>query len=256
MKKEQIQMEFARQADKMASAPAFRSQTVLERMAAAVAASPGGRVLDLACGPGIVAEVVAPLAGEIVGVDLTPAMIRLAEQRFIDAGLTNGRFLVAPAEQLPFADDSFAVVVTRLSLHHFPDVHQVLAEVRRVAAPNGTLIVADVISTEDPGEADLHNALEKLRDPTHVRMLSRAMLRSGLEQNGFEMLNEETWEQERSFGEWAQIVADPGRTAPLLQVMKSLARCSQQAGINLREVSGEVHFTHTWLLTTAICRKG
>jgi len=256
MEKEQIQMEFARQADKMANAPAFRSQTVLERMAAAVAASPGRKVLDLACGPGIVAEAVAPFAEQLVGVDLTPAMIRLAEQRFIDSGLTNGRFLVAPAEQLPFADNSFEVVVTRLSLHHFHDVHRVLAEVRRVTAANGTLIVADIISSEDPGEADLHNALEQLRDPTHVRMLTRTMLRSKLEHAGFEVLNEESWEQERKFGEWAQIVADSNRTAPLLQVMKSLARCTQQAGINLRELSGEVHFTHTWLLAKAMCRKG
>ena len=256
MEKEQIQKEFARQADRMASAPAFRSTIVLEHMAAAVAACPGGRVLDLACGPGIVAEAVAPFARELVGVDLTPEMIRLAEQRFIDSGLTNGRFLVAPAEQLPFSDDSFDVAVTRLSLHHFLDVHRVLTELRRVMAREGMLIVADVISAEDPGEADLHNALEQLRDPTHVRMLSRTILRSKLENSGFAVLSEESWDQERRFGEWAQIVGDPNRTAPLLQVMKSLAHCRQQAGINLREVSDEVYFTHTWLLVKATCRKG
>jgi ubiquinone/menaquinone biosynthesis C-methylase UbiE len=256
MEKEQVQKEFTRQANGMTNAPAFRSRTVLERMAALVAAGPGRRVLDLACGPGIVAEAVAPYASELVGVDLTPAMVRLAEQRFTDSGLTNGRFLVAPAEQLPFTDDSFAVVVTRLSLHHFSDVQQVLAEVRRVMAAQGTLIVADVISAEDPGAADLHNALEQLRDPSHVRMLSRTGLRSELENAGFTVQSEESWGQERSFGEWAQIVADPSRTAPLLQVMKTLARSGQQAGINLREVSNEVHFTHTWLLVKAMCRKG
>jgi ubiquinone/menaquinone biosynthesis C-methylase UbiE len=256
MEKQQVQREFARQADSMANAPAFRNRTVLERMAALVAACPGQRVLDLACGPGIVAEVVAPFASELVGVDLTPAMVRLAEQRFTDSGLTNGRFLVAQAEQLPFADDSFAVVVTRLSLHHFPDVQQVLAELRRVMAAHGTLIVADVISVEDPGAADLHNALEQLRDPSHVRMLSRTTFLNELEKAGFSIQSEESWEQQRSFGEWAQIVADPSRTAPLLQVMKSLVSGRQQAGINLREVSGEVHFTHTWMLAKAMCRKG
>lgn len=235
----------------MASAAAFRAESVLGRVASAIGPHPAGRILDLACGPGIVAEAVAPLASEIVAVDATPEMVRLAAARFARAGLANGRFHVALAESLPFGAAEFDVVVTRLSFHHVPDVSAVLSEVRRVLSPQGRLIAADVLSSEDPGDAALHNALERLRDPTHVRMLTRAAFRQVLRSAGFEPISEEAWEQERSFSEWAQIVAEPARTEPLCEVMRALARAGQHAGVKLREEAGEVRFTHTWLLAVA-----
>ncbi len=248
---EQIRSEFTRQAGPMSTAPAFHADAVLGRLAKAVAAAPVGRILDLACGPGIVAEAVAPLAAELVGVDATPEMIRLAGERLAKAGLANARFQVALAESLPFGAAEFDTVLTRATFHHFPDLPAVLAEVRRVLRPQGRLVVADVLSSDDPGEAGLHNALERLRDPTHVRMLSRKEMRSALCSAGFDPLSQEVWDQERSFAEWARIVADPSRTDPLHEVMRALARAGQHAGMGLREVAGEVRFTHTWLLVVA-----
>jgi ubiquinone/menaquinone biosynthesis C-methylase UbiE len=249
--REKVRTEFTRQASAMSLAAAFRAESALGRLLKAVAAVPAGRVLDLACGPGIVAEAVAPLASELVGIDATPEMIRLAEDRFAKAGITNGRFQVALAESLPFGGAEFDVVMTRLSFHHFPDIPAVLSEVRRVLRPQGCFILADVLSSDEPAEAALHNALERLRDPTHVCMLTRAAFRQALFSAGFELVSEEVWEQERSFPEWAQIVADPSRTEPLHEVMRALARAGQHAGVRLREEAGEVRFTHTWLLVMA-----
>lgn len=251
MDRKQIREEFNRQAERMAHAPAFHAQTILSWFVTAVAASPPGKVLDLACGPGIVAEVVAPHAGELVGVDLSPEMLRLAEQRLAMAGLANSRFIMAPADQLPFDAGTYDTVVTRLSLHHFPVVSSVLAEVRRVLTSRGRLILADIHSSDDPGEAELHNALEQLRDPTHVRMLSRSELRRELESAGFEISSEASWEQPRRFGEWAKVVDDPSRTGSLFVVMRSLARQGVSAGIDLRETANDIGFTHTWSMMIA-----
>jgi ubiquinone/menaquinone biosynthesis C-methylase UbiE len=251
MDSKQIGDEFNRQAERMANAPAFHVKTILDWFVTAIAASPPGKVLDLACGPGIVAEVVAPHASELVGVDLSPEMLRLAEQRLAMARLGNCRFIMAPADQLPFEDDTYNTVVTRLSLHHFPVLSSVLAEVRRVLSPHGTLILADILSSEDPGEAELHNALEQLRDPTHVRMLSRSELRRELESAGFEISSETTWEQPRRFEEWAKVVDDPSRTNSLFVVMRSLARQGVSAGIDLREIANDIGFTHTWSMIKA-----
>jgi ubiquinone/menaquinone biosynthesis C-methylase UbiE len=249
--RERVRTEFTRQAGAMSLATAFHAESVLTRLSKAVAAVPAGRVLDLACGPGIVAEAVAPLASELVGVDATPEMIRLAEDRVAKAGMTNARFQVGLAESLPFGDAEFDVVLTRLSFHHFPDVPAVLSEVRRVLRPQGCFILADVLSSDKPAEAALHNALERLRDPTHVRMLTRAAFRQALFSAGFGIVSEEVWDQERSFPEWAQIVADSLRTEPLQEVMLALARAGQHAGVRLREEAGELRFIHTWLLVIA-----
>jgi ubiquinone/menaquinone biosynthesis C-methylase UbiE len=247
----EIQSEFTRQAKQMASAPAFHTQAVLERLRQAVGASPSDRILDLACGPGIVAETVSPHVREVVGIDATPEMIRLVRERFAMAHLTNGRFEVASAEWLPFEAGEFDQVLTRLSFHHFPDVAAVLAEIRRVLRPGGRMIVADVVSSEDADQSALHNSLERLRDPTHVRMLSSTELLQVIHGAGFSVMHEERWQQQRSFGEWAAIIADPTRTQPLEQVMRVLARAGEGAGISLREEAPDLLFTHTWLLVTA-----
>lgn len=246
-----VQKEFSRQAEPMATAAAFQATDVLGRIAAGLGTEKFARILDLACGPGIVTEAIAPCANEIIGVDVTPKMIELAEARARKANLTHAKFQLAPAEQLPFPDAHFNAIVTRLSFHHFVDLPLVLKELRRTLTPHGRLVVADLISSADPAEAKLHNALEILRDPTHIRMFPHAELLIHLKNAGFTLLTESAWQQPRNFTEWASIVADPTRTAPLHEVMRSLAQAGKTAGINLREIAGEVLFDHQWVLLVA-----
>jgi ubiquinone/menaquinone biosynthesis C-methylase UbiE len=249
---QQIQAEFTRQAVHMASAPAFQVQVQLGRLVKALGDAKLHRVLDLACGPGVLAEALAPHVREVVGIDATLEMIRLAWDRFEKARLTNGHFETAAAEELPYAAAQFEQVLTRLSFHHFDDVPGVLSEVRRVMRPTGRLIVADVISSEEPAEAALHNSLEKLRDPTHVRMFSGSELLDLLRVEGFRVMHHESWRQSRTFPEWAAVIGDPDRTEPLENVMRVLARAGESAGIKLHEESGELRFAHTWLLAIAM----
>jgi ubiquinone/menaquinone biosynthesis C-methylase UbiE len=244
-----VREEFGRQAALMDAAPAFREEGTLRRIQEAVGRP--GRVLDVACGPGIVAEALVGVAREIVGVDATPEMVALSRERLRKVGAPGASFHEGAAEGLPFEDRSFDAVVTRLSLHHFPRVPAALAEMRRVLRPGGRLVVADVVSPGDAADAALHNALETLRDPTHVRMLGPGEIPALVEAAGFSPLDTQTWTQEREFGEWAEIVADPARTAPLAEVFRALARVGRPRGIRLREETGVVRFTHTWLLVTA-----
>lgn len=246
-----VQSEFAHQAKQMASASAFQAAPVIEWMVKAVGSSPSDVVLDLACGPGIVAEALAPAVRGVVGIDLTVEMIGLAHERFEKASLRNGLFSAAAAEWLPFARGCFDQVMTRLSFHHLVDVAQVLLEIRRVLRPGGRLILADVVSSDVEEESALHNSLEKLRDPTHVRMFTRAELLNLIDLAGFELLHEQSWQQERSFLEWAWIIADATRTEPLEQVMRALGRAGRTAGIALREEGGVLLFTHTWIMVVA-----
>lgn len=235
----------------MASAPAFHAEPSIVRIVNALAGAGTDHVLDVACGPGIVAEAVAPHVRTITAIDATPEMIRLAQMRFKNAHLRNGHFKVASAERLPFRAGQFHQVIIRLSFHHFTDVPAVLEQIRRVMRPEGRLIVADIVSSEDADESALHNSLEKLRDPTHVRMYSAGNLLDIMQFGGFQVVHHESWRQARAFPEWAAIIADPARTGPLENVMRALARAGQDAGIELREESGEVRFAQTWLLVIA-----
>lgn len=246
-----IRDEFARQADAMASAPAFTAEDVLERFRDAVGPRTTGSVLDLACGPGILAAALAPLAGLIVGVDITPEMVRLADARCRAAARGNARFLEAPAEALPFAAATFECVVTRLSIHHLPAPGDVLREVHRVLKPDGRLVLADVVSSPDRSESRLHNALEHLRDPSHVRMWPEPELLQAVADAGFTVVSASRWPQRRRFDEWAAIVGNARSLGALEVVMRALAGAGLTAGIDLR-VSGEsLEFVHQWLLVVA-----
>jgi SAM-dependent methyltransferase len=131
-------------------------------------------VLDVACGPGLVACAAGVRARHVVGVDLTPAMIEQARALQSRLGLRNVEWILGDASCLPFSADTFSVVLTRYSLHHFTDPVTVVAEMVRVARPGGSVVVADLVLP--PGKASAYDAMEKLRDPSHVRVLSNAEL--------------------------------------------------------------------------------
>ncbi len=137
--------------------------------------TPRDEVLDVACGPGLVACEVARVARHVTGIDLTPAMIDQAREQQRSLGLTNLTWAVGDAQPLPFPDDTFDRVVTRYTFHHFTDPAGVFAEMVRVCRPGGRVTVCDVFTTS-PEQAELYDRLEKARDPSHTHALQLAEL--------------------------------------------------------------------------------
>ena len=127
-------------------------------------------VLDVACGPGLVACAFAGVARHVTGIDLTPAMIAQAKKLQESKGLTNMTWQVGDVLPQPFADAAFSLVITRYSFHHFLDPQAVLAEMVRVCAPGGTVMVVDVVLP--PEKVEAYNRMEKLRDSSHTRALT------------------------------------------------------------------------------------
>ena len=118
--------------------------------------------------------------------DLTPQMLTTAAQRVAPRpALDNVTFREGTATELPFADAAFDAVVTRLSVHHFDRPGRAMSEIFRVLRPGGRFVLADVISSELPAEAELQNAIEILRDPSHVRMLPGSELAALVRGAGF-----------------------------------------------------------------------
>jgi SAM-dependent methyltransferase len=140
-------------------------------------------VLDVACGPGIVTCEFAKHAGHVTGVDITPAMIEQAKKRQQEHNLENLSWKVCDAVPLPFADNSFSLVITRYSFHHLLAPGEALSEMIRVCKPGGRVMVADVAMESSKSEAYDH--LEIMRDPSHTHALTQEefaelFLKSGL----------------------------------------------------------------------------
>jgi SAM-dependent methyltransferase len=115
------------------------SQAVRHLLDAAQLTS-GSRALEVGCGPGHITAMMAETGATVTGVDLVPAMIETA--RRLHPGIA---FVEANAEQLPFADDAFDVVLVNFSIHHFARPDVVCAEIRRVLTPGGRFVFAGPI---------------------------------------------------------------------------------------------------------------
>jgi ubiquinone/menaquinone biosynthesis C-methylase UbiE len=248
---ERTRREFARQAAGFAASAATTDQAQVARLVEAVGGRAHGRVLDVACGPGIVTSALAARAQAVVALDLTPQMLERAKERCAKAGRANVVFKEGSATALPFADATFDAVVTRLSFHHFPEPRVALKEMLRVLRRGGALGIADVVSAEEADKSELQNAIEALRDPSHVRMLSAPELIALIAQSDVAIERQETWDKARELDEWLGIVANPERVAPLRTVVRALAAAGEDAGMGLRLSEGAVHFFHRWQLVAA-----
>ncbi len=246
-----VREEFTRQAETFSVSAATTDAALTQRFLSALGEAVQKSVLDLACGPGILSAAIAKGAREVVAFDLTPQMLKKAAQRCLEAGVDNVTFREGNATELPFADAAFDAVVTRLSVHHFDRPGRVFEEIFRILRPGGSFVIADVISSEVPAEAELQNAIEILRDPSHVRMLPGSELTSLVSGAGFAIESLTTWDKPREFGEWMGIVNDASRVPPLRAVVRALASAGASAGMGLSVEGNEIRFFHRWNLIAA-----
>lgn len=166
-----VRESFTTQAQAFASNPWITDEQRIARLVAAARLTGNERVLDIATGPGYIAEAFAKAAREVVGMDLTDAMLAIARERTARRGLTNISFLTGDALHLPFEDNQFDLVVCRLALHHVTKPGLVVREMSRVCRSNGTVLVEDIYASEHRARATYQDRWEVLRDASHVRAL-------------------------------------------------------------------------------------
>lgn len=126
-----IRGEFTKQAALFSASSAMTNEGALALLVAFAGASAADTVLDVACGPGIVACAFAEVVDHATGIDLTPAMVEQARALQARKRLTNVTWAVGDITPLPYADESFSIVTSRYAFHHFPDPHAVLLEMKR-----------------------------------------------------------------------------------------------------------------------------
>src|SRR6185369_10613784 len=151
------------------------------------------RALDAGCGTGHTALAFAPHLAEVVALDLTEAMLAQGRKLARDRGITNIKFERGDVERMPFPDASFDIVTSRYSAHHYPHPQIALREFARVLKPGGTFLLVDVVSPDAAAQDTFLNAIELLRDPSHVRDHTIEQWQRMFEATGFTSEALATW---------------------------------------------------------------
>ena len=171
---------FGETAAAIAAVQDMRGEETERRLARLLPLTGEERALDVGTGAGAIAIGLAPLVLEVVGIDLVPELLGEARKR----APANVSFIEGDAYALPFPSDSFDLVATARTLHHVQRPELVLAEMRRVLRPGGTMLVVDQLAPGDPLAAIELNRFERARDESTTRILADVDLRGLFDSNG------------------------------------------------------------------------
>jgi len=243
--------QFTRQATVFSTAPTITDEDALKMIIEAARPVPGDRLLDVACGPGLVVCAFAPHVHEATGIDMTPAMLERARKLAAEKRLTNIAWRHGDVYSLPYDDASFTIVTTRFSFHHFLDPAAVLREMVRVCAPGGRAIVVDDYASEDPTKAAEFNRLEKLRDPSHSRCLTLTELKGLFCAAGFPEPDAAFYELR---GDVPSLLArsfpNPGDDLEIIEMFKASA-ANDRLGIPVRVDADNIYYAYPVVILAA-----
>lgn len=147
--------------------------------------APTEKVLDVACGTGEFEQLILTEHSEqnMVGVDISEKMLAIAQQKL--QAYPNVTLSLASAEHLPFADQSFDVIVSASAFHYFENPAIALAEMKRVLKPNGKIMILDWC--KDYLLCRICDLILKVTDPAHQQCYTQAELHGFLTASGFDI---------------------------------------------------------------------
>jgi ubiquinone/menaquinone biosynthesis C-methylase UbiE len=241
--------QFGPQADAYVASSVHAEGHDLDYIAERTAALHPRHALDLGCGGGHVAYRLARHAGAVTACDLSRDMIAAVLTAAKAQGLDNIAGTVSPAEALPFADDSFDFLACRFTAHHWRDFEAGLREARRVLAPGATAVFADVAAPEEAA-ADLHlQAVELLRDPSHIRDYRPSEWLAALGRAGFTVKALHTARLRMEFASWTERMRTP---EPHMVAIRSLQQLASAATAKTFEIETDGSFTFDTIVVEVV----
>jgi ubiquinone/menaquinone biosynthesis C-methylase UbiE len=183
-------------------------------LAEMVRVSKSDRVVDVACGAGTLALRFARQAKWVYGADLTPAIMARAKNTAAAEKLWNMDFLLTDAHRLPFADGSLDIAISSYALHHMPDAPRAIAEMARAVRPGGRVGIVDIYVSETPEAAQLNDRIERIRDASHTRTLTRGEFERIFEVNRLRVTGLRFEDHRRQFDHWLHVAGWHAGDAP------------------------------------------
>jgi SAM-dependent methyltransferase len=200
--------------------------TIVERLRPA-------RALDLGAGGGHVSYVLAPFAQQVVACDPLVDMLRAIEKFSAARGLRNIETAQGSALAPPFVDAAFDFLASRYSVHHWLDFHRGLREARRVLRKGANAVFIDVVSTGGALQDTFLQAIELLRDRSHVRNYTAAEWLSALTLARFDLKSSQNWRIRLDFDAWTQRMKTPEENIQVIRALQNGAPSEIRTHFNI-----------------------
>jgi SAM-dependent methyltransferase len=206
----------------------------LRRLETMVQAFAPTAALDLCCGGGHVAYLLAQHAQTVVAADLSRDMLEAVIQETGKRNLSNIQTQLADVRNLPFDDATFDFLACRFAAHHWIDLGEGLRESRRVLRSGGRAVFIDAYSP-GPDILDSHlQAIELLRDPSHVRNRTLGEWHTALGIAGFKAGETLTWRLRIPFQGWIKLMQTPETQVQAIRTLQRAASAEVQRHFDIQ----------------------
>ena len=244
---ESIRRQFSAAAAAYVVSPVHKGGPDLDALVALAGDVRGRRVLDVGTGAGATALAFAAAGAEVTALDLTPTMLETVRAEAVRRGLPAPETRLGDAAALPLPDARFDVVACRVCAHHFAKVQAAVTEMARVLRPGGLLVLEDSISPEDPTQDTWLNAVELLRDPSHVRNHRASEWLAFFREAGLEGEHVRTFPTFLDFVNWTERMNTPEPERAQLRRLLRAAPVEVRTAFDVRE-------TGDWTIPLAVFR--
>lgn len=251
--KAEIQRAFSQQAQNFESGKMnFTNREYLDYAVSKIAPKASDIVLEAAAGTCACGRAVARYAKSVVCLDMTPEMLAVGRAKAEEEKLGNMTFVLGDSAELPFLDGSFDIVFSRLAFHHFPDAEQPFSEMVRVLKHGGKLVLVDMEAAE-PNLRQTEDDIEKLRDNSHIRNLSKAEMLGLFENHGLSVECCETTKMPIKLANWLEHTsASKAVQAEIISRMEEDIHGGAKTGFYPYMNGSDIYFDHRWVLVSGV----
>lgn len=205
-------------------------------------------VLETASGTCACGRAIAPFVKTVTCLDATKEMLDIGRKESKNLNFENIDFIEGIVENLPFEDESFDIVITRLSFHHFMEIWKPFSEMVRVLKKGGKLVIIDMEAAPEKLR-DIADKIETMRDPAHVRNISKDEFIKLYNEHKLKINKNETTNISVDLKAWMNLTKTPKHTSDkIYEIMMNELSGYSETGFNPFMKGSDIYYQQRWML--------